>query len=140
DTIPADALQEYDLLAVTTDAVAEAILEVGHRLQVNETMPDCTTAIFEGAQGVLLDEWYGFHPHTTWSTVTPHHAVELAVQSGVEELCVLGLVRPYTTRHGAGPLPSHDERLTARLKDVGNPWNRWQGNIRAGWLDTVLLR
>ncbi len=27
--------------------------------------------VFEGAQGVLLDQWRGFHPHTTWSTVTP---------------------------------------------------------------------
>ncbi|HEX9066670.1 MAG TPA: adenylosuccinate synthetase [Streptosporangiaceae bacterium] len=26
--------------------------------------------IFEGAQGVLLDEWHGFHPYTTWSTTT----------------------------------------------------------------------
>ena len=26
--------------------------------------------IFEGAQGVLLDEWYGFHPYTTWNTTT----------------------------------------------------------------------
>ncbi len=28
------------------------------------------TVVFEGAQGVLLDEWRGFHPHTTWSTCT----------------------------------------------------------------------
>jgi len=26
--------------------------------------------VFEGAQGVLLDEWHGFHPYTTWSTTT----------------------------------------------------------------------
>src|SRR5262249_2548128 len=80
------------------------------------------------------------HPYTTWSTVTPHHAFELAVRGGVEEVCVLGIVRAYTTRHGAGPLPSHDERLTARTRDRGNPWNPWQGSLRAGWLDLVLLR
>src|SRR5690242_19781782 len=28
------------------------------------------TVVFEGAQGVLLDEWHGFHPYTTWSTTT----------------------------------------------------------------------
>lgn len=140
DRVPGAALKEYDLLGVTAGAVAEELLEIGDRLDVRETMPDYTTAIFEGAQGVLLDEWYGFHPHTTWSTVTPHHAVELAGASGVEELCVLGLLRGYTTRHGAGPLPSHDEQLTERTRDVGNPWNRWQGHLRAGWLDLVLLR
>ena len=44
------------------------------------------------------------------------------------------------TRHGAGPLPSYDRALTAAVVDEGNPWNRWQGSLRAGWLDLVLLR
>ena len=35
------------------------------------------TVIFEGAQGVLLDEWFGFHPHTTWSTTTFDNAQNL---------------------------------------------------------------
>jgi adenylosuccinate synthase len=30
--------------------------------------------------------------------------------------------------------------LTARLRDAGNPWNRWQGSLRCGWLDLPLLR
>lgn len=33
--------------------------------------------VFEGAQGVLLDEWYGFHPYTTWSTCTHENALTL---------------------------------------------------------------
>ena len=33
--------------------------------------------IFEGAQGVLLDEWHGFHPYTTWSTTTFANAMAL---------------------------------------------------------------
>lgn len=138
--VPRDAVREYDLLGLTAGSLAEPLLEVGRRLQVSSEMPACTTAVFEGAQGVLLDEWYGFYPHTTWSTVTPHHAFELAVDAGAEEVCVLGVVRAYTTRHGAGPLPTHDERLTERIKDAGNPWNQWQGSLRAGWLDLVLLR
>ncbi|MPN58441.1 hypothetical protein SDC9_206146 [bioreactor metagenome] len=36
---------------------------------------DAGTVIFEGSQGVLLDEGHGFHPHTTWSTITPRHLV-----------------------------------------------------------------
>ncbi len=140
DRVPLDAFHSYDLLGITADAVAEPLLEVGARLHLSSTIPDCTTAVFEGAQGLLLDEWYGFHPHTTWSTVTPHHALEMAAGSGAEEVCVLGLMRSYTTRHGAGPLPSHDAQLTARLADEGNPWNEWQGNLRAGWLDLLLLR
>ncbi|MFF0544336.1 adenylosuccinate synthetase [Nocardia thailandica] len=38
--------------------------------------------IFEGAQGVLLDEWRGFHPHTTWSTVEPRNARALLAEIG----------------------------------------------------------
>jgi adenylosuccinate synthase len=140
DNIPAGPFCEYDLLGVSADALAESLCEVGRLLRIESEIPDCTTAIFEGAQGVLLDEWYGFHPHTTWSTVTPHHALEMTAQAGAEEVCVLGLVRPYMTRHGAGPLPTHDDGLTARIDDKGNPWNAWQGDIRAGWLDMVLLR
>src|SRR5690606_26943196 len=33
------------------------------------------TVIFEGAQGILLDQTYGFHPHTTWSDTTARHAI-----------------------------------------------------------------
>ncbi len=98
------------------------------------------TAIFEGAQGVLLDEYRGFHPYTTWSTVTLHHAWELVDRLAVDAVAVLGLTRTYTTRHGAGPLPTFSAELTERLRDPGNPWNAWQGHIRAGWLDLPLLR
>jgi adenylosuccinate synthase len=89
---------------------------------------------------VLLDEYRGFHPHTTWSTVTPHHAWELIHQMGVESVAVLGVIRAYSTRHGEGPLPTYSAELTARLRDAGNPWNRWQGGLRCGWLDLPLLR
>ncbi len=64
----------------------------------------------------------------------------MAMANDAREVCVLGLTRAYATRHGAGPFPTSDDALTARLNDVGNPWNEWQGSIRAGWLDLVLLR
>lgn len=38
--------------------------------------------VFEGAQGVLLDEWHGFHPYTTWSTTTFANAETLLAESG----------------------------------------------------------
>jgi adenylosuccinate synthase len=139
DRVSGDVLKEFDLLGITTDDLIEPLLEAGSLFRTGP-MPECDLAIFEGAQGVLLDEWYGFHPYTTWSTVTPHHALELAVAAGAEEVCILGIVRAYATRHGAGPFPTFDEAFTARLNDEGNPWNQWQGNIRAGWFDMVLFR
>jgi len=53
---------------------------------------------------------------------------------------VLGITRAYTTRHGEGPLPTFSAELTDRLQDAGNPWNRWQGGLRCGWLDLPLVR
>jgi adenylosuccinate synthase len=138
--VPPGNEEEADLLGVSTEAVAERLLEIGAGVRLSAEVPGCDLAVFEGAQGVLLDEWYGFHPHTTWSTVTPQHALDLARQAGAGRVVTLGVARAFTTRHGAGPLPTHDAALTARLGDPGNPWNRWQGAIRVGWLDLVLLR
>ena len=140
DQIDADALGEFDLWELNAEGVAwdlHEALPVG--LVMDAAVPAFRTAIFEGAQGVLLDEYLGFHPYTTWSTVTPHHAWELVHAAGVEAVAVLGITRAYTTRHGEGPLPTFSAELTNRLQDAGNPWNRWQGSLRCGWLDLPLV-
>jgi adenylosuccinate synthase len=141
DRINADALRDFDLWEGSAEAVAGNLhqaLPAG--LVIDAVVPEYRTAIFEGAQGVLLDEYRGFHPYTTWNTVTPHHAWELVDAMGVEAVTVLGVTRAYTTRHGEGPLPTFSAELTNRLADVGNPWNRWQGSLRCGWLDLPLIR
>jgi len=89
--------------------------------------------VFEGAQGVLLDEWRGWHPHTTWSTTT---------FANVAELCPsfrrLGVVRTYTTRHGAGPFVTADPALD--LPERHNGLGEWQGAFRVGHFDAVAHR
>jgi adenylosuccinate synthase len=140
DRVPAGELAEMDVLGLSADAVAVNLHTAAGPLRLVDRTPPCDTAVFEGAQGVLLDEWYGFHPHTTWSTVTQRHALEMAAEAGAAEVCSLGLVRAYLTRHGAGPLPTFDADLTAALPDEGNPPNPWQGGLRLGWLDLVLVR
>jgi adenylosuccinate synthase len=92
-----------------------------------------------GAQGVLLDEWRGFHPHTTWSTVEPSTARALLAGLG-RTGHVLGVTRTYTTRHGAGPLPTERPALAALLPEPHNDTGRYQGPFRVGDLDEVLLR
>jgi adenylosuccinate synthase len=141
DRIDGDTLREMDLWDLNSEAMAGELREAARQgLAVTHEVPKYHTAIFEGAQGVLLDEYRGFHPFTTWSTVTAHHAWELVEQTGAEEVAVLGVTRAYATRHGEGPLPTFSAELTTRLKDLGNPWNRWQGSLRCGWLDLPLLR
>jgi adenylosuccinate synthase len=97
--------------------------------------------IFEGAQGVLLDQDHGFHPYTTWSKTTAENAVTLLREADQEgEYEIVGVTRSYTTRHGAGPLPTYDEAMTVSLPDPNNVTGEWQGNFRVGPLDLVLMR
>jgi len=95
------------------------------------------TVVFEGAQGVLLDEWRGFHPYTTWSTCTFDNALEL-LSGYAGEVVKLGVLRSYATRHGAGPFPTEDTSL--RLEEPDNLHGPWQGAFRLGWADAVLGR
>lgn len=97
--------------------------------------------VFEGAQGVLLDEWYGFHPYTTWSTTTNANADRLIAEAGFSgEVTKLGLLRAYSTRHGAGPFPTECSHLGTSLIDKNNPHNPWQEDFRVGHFDRVLTR
>jgi adenylosuccinate synthase len=97
--------------------------------------------VFEAAQGVLLDEWGGFHPHTTWSTTTLENAERLLAEAGhTGPTTRVGITRGYTTRHGRGPMVSEDPALTAALPDACNGFGPWQQSFRVGWLDLVMLR
>ena len=93
--------------------------------------------VFEGAQGVLLDEWRGFHPYTTWSTTTFANAEALLAEAG-ETAVRLGVVRCYLTRHGPGPFVTEDPTL--ELPEPHNGTGTWQGAFRAGHPDAVALR
>ncbi|MEZ4410642.1 MAG: adenylosuccinate synthetase [Polyangiales bacterium] len=95
--------------------------------------------IFEGAQGVLLDEWRGFHPYTTWSTCTPELA-RRALRGYDGRVTVMGVARAYATRHGAGPFVTEDAGLTRAIPDAHNATHPWQGAFRVGCFDAVATR
>lgn len=99
--------------------------------------------VFEGTQGILLDESYGFHPHTTWSDITAANAVKMAERAGYEraELSIHGILRTYMTRHGYGPMPSEFVHADweKQYPEKHNSWGRFQGSWRAGQLDLPLL-
>jgi len=96
--------------------------------------------IFEGAQGVLLDEDAGFHPFTTWSRCTTANAVDLINEIVPDTSVVrIGLMRSYAVRHGPGPLPTETDSLRSIISEHNNT-NEWQGGVRYGWFDAVLAR
>jgi adenylosuccinate synthase len=104
-----------------------------------DTVLRAGTAVFEGAQGVLLDEWHGFHPYTTWSTTTFANADSLLASAGLAGAATrLGVLRAVTVRHGPGPLVTEDPTLDA--PEPHNPTNAWQGRFRFGHFDAVAHR
>lgn len=99
------------------------------------------TLLFEGAQGILLDENYGFSPYTTWSTTTCANAQTLLEENAYAgQVIRLGVMRTYATRHGAGPFPTEDPDLAASLPEAHNIWNNWQRAFRVGHCDLVASR
>lgn len=101
------------------------------------------TVVFEGAQGVLLDEAWGFHPHTTWSTTTGANARQVLRDTCKDyEVTTLGVVRAFATRHGAGPLPTQigGGHGGSWLAGEHNMTNDWQEKFRVGWPDAVATR
>jgi adenylosuccinate synthase len=103
-----------------------------------QTMED-TTTIFEGAQGVLLDQTHGFQPHTTWSDCTFGNANAL-IEGFTGDVTRLGITRAFMTRHGAGPLPTESVELAPLATHDHNKTGQWQGSFRVGALDLPLLR
>lgn len=94
----------------------------------------------EGAQGVLLDEWHGMHPHTTYSTCTFDAGLDALARYGFDgEVERLGVLRSYMVRHGAGPFPSETPALDG-LPEPHNAHGPFQGAFRRGFLDLPLLR
>lgn len=151
---PARALCAPELeeeLAILTDndfapALAGAIAEFSARLTIVRgeylhKLAQDGGLLFEGAQGVLLDEWFGFHPHTTWSTTTFENAETLLKEVGFGgDVTKLGVLRAYHTRHGAGPFVTHDHELSRLLPEPHNGKVGWQGEFRCGWFDLVMAR
>jgi adenylosuccinate synthase len=113
------------------------------KIQIGELLNETVTAVFEGAQGVLLDENHGFHPYTTWATTTSTNAHAFLHEFGQENGfdTEIGIIRAYHTRHGPGPFPTYSKVLTDLVLPSGehNGLNDWQKDFRCGWLDLAFL-
>lgn len=98
--------------------------------------------LFEGAQGTHLDIDHGTYPFVTSSSTVASNA---AAGSGVGPNRidhVLGIVKAYTTRVGAGPFPTElfdadGDHLQSKGAEFGSTTGRKR---RCGWLDMVVLK
>ena len=98
--------------------------------------------LFEGAQGAMLDVDVGTYPFVTSSNTTAGGA---ATGTGIGPLAfdhVLGIVKAYATRVGAGPFPTElFDESGEHLSRVGHEFGSVTGRRRrCGWFDAVALR
>jgi len=98
--------------------------------------------LFEGAQGMLLDVDHGTYPFVTSSNTVAGTAAGGSGLGASAVGFVLGIVKAYTTRVGAGPFPTEladetGDRLGTRGHEFGTVTGRKR---RCGWFDAVLVR
>lgn len=97
-----------------------------------------STYIFEGAQGILLDQEFGTKPHITKSNTTSRNAIEMIsnYKDVVFKKSIFYVTRAYQTRHGAGPFRTKNSRFVLKNNEKEtNVKNEFQGEFKTNFLD-----
>lgn len=98
--------------------------------------------IFEGSQGILLDQNFGLvYPHVTMANTTSENALNIIKKNNLPEPSIFYITRCYQTRHGNGWMSN--ESLPIKLKNNENETNQlneFQGNFRIGVLDVDMIK
>jgi adenylosuccinate synthase len=141
----------YQSSPVEFQQVLESNLELGERLKplvadvtgiLEELSLEGRNVLFEGAQGAMLDVDHGTYPFVTSSTTTAGGAAA-GTGLGPRRLHeILGIVKAYATRVGAGPFPTElFDEFGEHLSRVGREFGSVTGRARrCGWFDAVALR
>jgi adenylosuccinate synthase len=137
---PVDFAQTLDEALAAAEVIAPITADV---TQVLQDLADAGKSIlFEGAQGTFLDIDHGTYPFVT-SSNTVAAAASTGTGIGPRNLdYILGIVKAYTTRVGAGPFPTElFDDMGAHLASVGAEFGATTGRPRrCGWFDAVALR
>jgi len=144
-------LARAELEPIDVAEVMEETAAIGERLRpfaadttavLLEAWKNGKQILYEGAQGFGLDVDHGSYPFVTSSTTGP---AGVAAGTGMPPRAVdriLGIVKAYTTRVGAGPFPTHDKGpVGLRLAEQGGEFGATTGRPRdCGWFDAVLAK
>ena len=109
---------------------------------VNDAVKQGKRVLFEGAQGSMLDIDHGTYPYVTSSNCVSG-AICTGVGIGPQAINdIIGIVKAYTTRVGAGPFPTElKDDLGKYLMTKGGEFGATTGRPRrCGWLDLVVVR
>lgn len=135
---------DYD--EVLKDALAIADILKAMVVDVTDVLDKARIAgkpiMFEGAQGTLLDIDHGTYPYVTSSNTTVGGVATGAGFGPLNLDYVLGIVKAYTTRVGAGPFPTElDCDVGQHLGIKGHEFGATTGRKRrTGWFDAVAMK
>lgn len=109
---------------------------------LNDAIDAGQRALFEGAQGVMLDIDQGTYPFVTSSNPV---AGGVCIGSGVGPTKihhVVGVAKAYTSRVGDGPFPTElFDEIGNRIREIGKEYGTTTGRPRrVGWFDSVVVR
>jgi adenylosuccinate synthase len=143
--------ERYGVEPVDREALIEACLAAGERLApfvtdtatvLHEALKAGKSLLFEGAQGTLLDVDHGTYPFVTSSNTVAGAACTGAGVGPTVIDEVVGIVKAYTTRVGAGPFPTEGATEDAAfLREEGGEYGATTGRERrCGWFDGPLVK
>jgi adenylosuccinate synthase len=138
--LPLDAERIVDEYMALAERIQPMVVDTGSLLY--EALTQGKQVLFEGAQGVLLDLDHGTYPFVTSSNPVAGAALASAGIGPHWVDRVVGIMKAYLTRVGAGPFPTElldgvGERLGTRGKEFGTVTGRQR---RCGWYDACLGR
>ena len=110
-------------------------------LELDQALKEEKTILFEGAQGTHLDVDHGTYPFVT-SSITVAGNASAGSGTGPGSLGhILGIVKAYTTRVGAGPFVTElTDEVGDYIQEKGNEFGATTGRRRrCGWLDLVVV-
>ncbi len=114
------------------EAVTDFILAVNKDVFVTVAIPEFKHTVFEGSQGLLLDEHIGTMPHCTPSDITPQPVLDMGYK--IDEIFLV--TRAYQTRHGNGPMTNQGFGLNlVNTEKETNVSHTYQGVFRTTILD-----
>ena len=133
----------------TFDQIYKKYIVYGRKLRpyIGDATYEITTMIrkkrilFEGAHGTFLDASFGTYPYTT-AVNTISGSIFPMVGLPPQDVTVVGVVKAYTTRVGAGPFPAQlNDETGQRLQEIGQEFGTVsKRKRRCGWLDLAMLR
>ena len=141
----------YNRRAIDAEEVVDTVLGQAEKfagriadskLLINKALERGETVLLEGSQGTLLDVDHGTYPFVTSSNPTAGGASAGSGVGPTKINAVIGILKAYTTRVGAGPFPTElTDEAGENLRKQGGEFGVTTGRSRrTGWFDAVIAR